>query len=130
MKIGFTGTQLGMNQHQKEQFILKMQELNALIFIHGDCIGADSEAHDIVRTFFPNINIVIFPPIDYSKRAFKSADLLMDEDEYLTRNKMIVDHADFIFAAPKSNIEEQRSGTWSTVRYARKKDIPVFVLER
>jgi hypothetical protein len=52
MKIGFTGTRKGMSQHQKEQFVLKMFELDPSEFRHGDCEGADAEAHDIIREFF------------------------------------------------------------------------------
>ena len=38
---------------------------------------------------------------------------------YLERNKNIVNAVDFIIAAPDGP-EKVRSGTWSTVRYAKK----------
>ena len=39
MKVGFTGTRLGMSQNQKEQFVLKLSELDVHEFHHGDCVG-------------------------------------------------------------------------------------------
>jgi hypothetical protein len=62
MKIGFTGSREGMSTHQKEQFVLKLNELGVTEFHHGDCAGADAQAHDIIREFFPNVKIVVHPP--------------------------------------------------------------------
>ena len=39
---------------------------------------------------------------------------------YLDRNHDIVDAADVLIAAPSGTTEKRRSGTWATVRYARK----------
>ena len=130
MKIGFTGTQDGMSQHQKEQFVLIMQELLPIEFHHGDCIGADAEAHDIVREFFPDVKITIHPPLNKNKRAFRVGDVQKDLLSYLDRNKMIVDETNLLIATPKGNKEVLRSGTWSTVRYARKKEKFLIILER
>ncbi len=130
MKIGFTGTQLGMSQHQKEQFVVKMFELSPTEFHHGDCIGADAEAHDIVREFFPDVKIHIHPPIISSKRAFKQGDVIYEVDEYLKRNRIIVNSTDWLVGAPKNDIDELRSGTCSTIRYAKKHSKPNSVLSR
>jgi hypothetical protein len=35
---------------------------------HGDCVGADSEAHDIADAC--GYNIVLHPPTNYSERAW------------------------------------------------------------
>jgi hypothetical protein len=119
-----------MSQHQKEQFVLKMLELNPAEFHHGDCIGADAEAHDIVREFFPNVRIIAHPPIIKSKRAFKKADESKEPKEYLIRNHEIVDAVEYMFGAPKTDMEELRSGTWATIRYSRKMNKPITILER
>lgn len=130
MKVGFTGTQAGMSQHQKEQFVLKMLELNPTQFHHGDCIGADAEAHDIVREFFPNVRIVGHPPDSDKKRAFKKCDEYRECLPYLERNHNIVDETDFLIGSPKQDEEELRSGTWATIRYSRKRNKLRRILER
>lgn len=130
MKIGFTGTQIGMSQHQKEQFVLKLMELGVTEFHHGDCIGADAEAHDIVREFFPSVWIEVHPPDITTKRAYKKGDVIHTPKPYLVRNKDIVDASEFLIGSPKENYNVLRSGTWSTIRYAKKMQKPDKVLER
>jgi hypothetical protein len=130
MKIGFTGTQLGMSQHQKEQFVLKLDELGVTEFHHGDCIGADGEAHDIVRLFFPKVWIVGHLPLSNGKRAFKKCDAYRDPLPYLVRDHKIVDETEFLIGSPKSDAEILRSGTWATIRYARKKGDFLHILQR
>ena len=49
MKIGFTGSRTGMSDKQKEGLVIKLQEFSFSEFHHGDCKGADEEAHAIVR---------------------------------------------------------------------------------
>lgn len=130
MKIGFTGTQLGMSQNQKEQFVLKFQELGATEFHHGDCIGADAEAHDLVREFFPDVKIICHPPKASSKRAWKNCDDYKQPLPYLERDHKIVDNTDFLIGTPKTDNEILRSGTWATIRYSRKSGKPNYVIPR
>lgn len=96
-------------------------------FHHGDCVGADAEAHDIaylLQYFF----IVLHPPINESKRAFKHADLTLKAFPYLDRNKHIVRDTNRLIATPAQKEEQLRSGTWSTIRYARKAGKPVTII--
>ena len=131
MKIGFTGTQKGMSQYQKEQFVLKMQELIPVEFHHGDCVGADEEAHNIIRAFFPNSMIIyVHPPKTMSKQANMCGDVHHAPETYLKRDKVIVDSTDCLIATPHSNTEILRSGTWATVRYAIKSHKPVKLILR
>ncbi len=130
MKIGFTGTREGMSQHQKEQFALKVYELNVTEFHHGDCEGADADAHDIIRTIFPHIKIIVHPPINDYMRAYKNGDENREPAEYILRDKNIVNETDYLIGAPLINQEQGRSGTWTTIRHARKTNKPHTVLER
>lgn len=131
--LGFTGTQRGMNFLQQKAFRRFVEEIKPSVFHHGDCIGADEEAHDIVAECGVK-NVVIHPPEVAAKRAFchkKKREVeveVLDEFAYLERNRHIVDDSDLLVAVPKANVEEQRSGTWSTVRYARKSGKPVFII--
>lgn len=122
IKIGFTGTQVGMTDRQKgkvKDYITKLKLNNIITEAHhGDCIGADHHFHDICVS--KRINIYIHPPKNPSKRAFCKSNNIFPEKEYLDRNKDIVDASDILIATPKEYQEELRSGTWSTIRYARK----------
>ena len=130
MKIGFTGTREGMSQHQKEQFALKIYELNPSEFHHGDCIGADADAHDIIRAIFPHIKIVIHPPEKNTARAFKTGDEIRLPYGYIVRDRHIVNDTDYLIGSPLTNAEVIRSGTWTTIRHARKTGKPHTILER
>lgn len=46
---------------------------------------------------------------------------------YMLRNDGLIKYADTLIAFPRSAIEERRSGTWATVRRARKAGIPVEI---
>jgi hypothetical protein len=130
MKIGFTGTRHGMSQHQKEQFVLKMMELGCTEFHHGDCEGADAEAHDIVREFFPDVRIEVYPPKSDYMRAFRRGDFCHPTEDYIARDRNIVNRTEYLIGAPLHDVEELRSGTWTTIRHARRTQRPLTILER
>lgn len=129
MKIGFTGTRKGMSKDQKlavKEIIAEiLQTYGETQYHHGDCIGADAEFHKIALTFRGNFPIIIHPSVDSQARAFCESAYIMPKRSYLDRNKDIVDACDVLVAAPSSRKEELRSGTWATVRYARKKGKPI-----
>ena len=134
MKIGFTGTQQGMSPAQAAQlrdsiqaFINQGHVINE--FHHGDCVGADAEAHEIAREF-EGIEIVVHPPTIPHKQAFCHGDRTMVNKPYLQRNRCIVDSVEVLIAAPKTDTPIMRSGTWATVRYALKRNTPVIQLTR
>jgi hypothetical protein len=127
--IGFTGTQAGMNDLQKRllrETILTVRAEGPGEFHHGDCEGADAEAHDIAEAL--GFKTVIHPPSNPAKRAWKNGTTILTTLPYLDRNHAIVDATEILIATPKGNEEELRSGTWSTVRYARKIKRPHIVI--
>jgi hypothetical protein len=125
--IGFTGTQKGMTDAQKET-LRRLLDGGAGEFHHGDCIGADSEAHDIAQEC--GYATIIHPPTNPSKRAWCEVPkhMMRPEKPYLARNQDIVRESASLIAAPLQAEEEPRSGTWSTVRFARKLGKPVFLI--
>lgn len=128
-KIGFTGTQIGMTDPQLSitRFLIK-KHLNEIEEVHhGDYIGADDDFHTLVR-LHSNIKIVIHPPKNKSKRAFRLGDIMLEPDEYLKRNHDIVDACDILIATPKENKEVLRSGTWATIRYGKKSGKTVIII--
>ncbi len=128
MHVGFTGTQKGLTHRQSQELALRLQELPlGSTFHHGDCVGADAEAHDIARRLSYN-KVVIHPPINFHKRAWCSGTVVRPPKPYLERNHDIVDASDILIVCPAQQQEVQRSGTWATIRYAKKKCIPVIMI--
>lgn len=133
MILGFTGTSAGMSAYQRLALLKILEQGDVGEFHHGDCVGADAEAHDIADSM--DISIVIHPPTDTRHRAYKTpkgddwGDMMwLPPKPYLERNHDIVDACDKLIAAPKEDTEQLRSGTWATVRYARKVGKPVVIL--
>ena len=118
MIVGFTGTRTGMNDKQKHlvKIFLKMHRPSRVV--HGDCIGADSDFHNICLELKIPIDI---RPSNLSTRAWRHATgVLYLPKNPLERNRDIVDQSDEMFACPKEINEVLRSGTWSAIRYARR----------
>lgn len=126
MTLGFTGTQEGITLKQFDAIARYLAELNPDQFRHGDCIGADETAHYIALSI--GIPVVIHPPSNPKKRAHCPFADLLSEKPYLDRNRDIVDASQFMLACPKETKEQLYSGTWSTIRYAKKRKVNGRVL--
>jgi len=129
MKIGFTGTHLGMNDRQLSKLDSMLRALSAPgaidEFHHGDCIGADEQFHQAVndpeKTF-------IHPPRNDYRRAWCYSKHILKPKPYIERDHDIVDSTDVLIATPKTALEVLRSGTWATVRYAIKRGKKVIMI--
>ena len=134
MKIGFTGTRLGMTPKQKETLD---EYLNGPDFDsdenhelhHGDCVGADYEAARIARFHF--FHVVAHPASDVPStlRGNAKSDVVLEPKPALERNQDIVDACDLLIACSSSMEEKLRSGTWHTFRCAvraRKRRIIIY----
>ena len=92
MKIGFTGTRHGMTEAQRGS--LRSLLGDAGEFHHGDCIGADAQAHDIARDL--GLEVVVHPPKVDTMRAWKTSDSdrIREPKPFLARNRDIVRETD------------------------------------
>lgn len=110
-------------------------------FHHGCCVGADEETAcnvHFARRLPQNQEAwgsrckIHAHPSDLkgmvSDLAKEVSDVVMPSKAPLDRNKTIVNACDVLIACPKGP-EEQRSGTWATVRYARKQGKRIMVIE-
>ena len=93
---------------------------------HGDCIGSDKQANDIAHC--RGLKVVVHPPTNPSNRAFCNGHIIHPPKDYIRRNHDIVDATERLVAAPATMSEELRSGTWATVRYARRTGKPVSLV--
>lgn len=126
-RYGFTGTQNGMTDRQSSTFIRWVHSKGRAELTHGDCIGADEQAHAI--TLHNGWRIVIRPASGVGgKRAFcTGASKVHEPKPPLDRNTDIVDDTQRLVACP-SGPEIMRSGTWSTVRRARRAGRPILII--
>lgn len=131
-KVGFTGTQYGMTLYQKDEirFILTrlaiLHGVGCLEFHHGNCIGSDEQSAQIAKEL--GFHIVSHPPTDIKKMSNFVSDETRTPKQYLARNKDIVDECNELIATTRTTEEQLRSGTWSTVRYAKRKNKPYIVI--
>lgn len=125
--LGFTGSQHGMSLRTKQSFITVISSLaqenvfrsDVTAFRHGDCIGADVEASGIAAYW--NYLVHAHPCFIEKKRAFSPYnDIIHAPKHPLERNRDIVDLSAIMIATPYTMQEVIRSGTWTTIRYARK----------
>ena len=117
MILGVTGSRFQRPQRLISKLAEFMQD-NGVTKLHfGDCTGWDEQAFNVAALL--GILTVSHPPEDEGFRAFCEADVILPSKPYLPRNKDIVNAINFLIAAPDGP-ERQRSGTWSTVRYAKK----------
>ena len=129
MKLGVTGTREGLTEAQSQALVLLLIETEPTEFHHGDCKGVDEESLALaIRWVDPWT--VSHPPKDPKHRAFTSNSQVRAPKDYLKRNHDIVDEVDHLVACPGRMNEVLRSGTWATVRYARKVGKPITIIWR
>ena len=140
MRVGFTGTRFGMTRKQLREVrkFLRENWQSITEVHHGDCMGADDDFDTLfdVRRLdsMPSkhkIKKVIHPPDNSLDRAFceiYDGDELRGEKPYLERNHDIVDECDTLVSTPRTLTEVLRSGTWATIRYAKKKQKTVIII--
>ncbi len=117
-----------MTQEQMVLFAGVINELGVTEFYHGDCLGADKDAHDLVVTF-GDIAIKKRPCDLESQRAWTlEGDCIAEPEPPLDRNRKLVDDGDTLVATPGEQQEELRSGTWATIRYAKRQQKPIIII--
>lgn len=142
MKIGFTGTRQGLTEVQHNELsdlfygLLGEEIIDAEVH-HGGCVGADEEFHNIATLYRAiyltgeedRLPIVIHPAqVPMSLQAAGLRGKRLSPKPPLERNHDIVDETDVLIATPFESEEQQRGGTWSTIRYARKLERPIYIV--
>ncbi len=128
MIFGFTGNRYGLSEIQiKEILNLLENEKGEIEVHHGDCVGSDEQFHKLCEKN-PKIKIVIHPPSDDKLRAFCKSEYITEPKPYLKRNSDIIKSCEVLIACPLNEKEMLRSGTWSTIRKARKQKKEIHIL--
>lgn len=128
MKVGFTGTRVGMTRSQMISFSQVMGQLWPAEFHHGACVGADEDAAVIASSLIP-IRIIAHPGVSEGSRiperphrSTKSIEVsneVRGETSHFERNRNIVCATDLLIACPPSKPLPSSGGTAYTVGYAR-----------
>ena len=137
--VGFTGTQDGLTMMQSHNLARYMRDYRealepdrALILHHGDCIGADYQAH--IMAYGHGWQVELHPGTDgngespkrkHSENSeFRHVRAIHEPCPYAERNMDIVLSGMILLACPggpeKRRSGTRRSGTWATIRAAER----------
>ena len=136
MNIGFTGTKNGMTEHQFESLRHVLQDfcsVEAVNFHQGLCVGADCEA--AMLAFELGCEVFSYPgfppknPKSLSFRgSFNQSHITYPAKSFIERNHDIVNSTELLIATPAQDHEIRRSGTWTTIRYAKNCVKPILII--
>lgn len=135
--IGVTGTRRGATVPQLvemrsliEYYITKDREGGGTLtrLHHGDCVGVDLQAHGLALEL--GALVEVHPPLRDRYRAYTTHwSVLHKEAEYEMRNRHIVEACDVLIGVPEREQNmSARSGTWATIRMARRIGKPVHIV--
>lgn len=119
--FAFTGTRAGLTEQQLDRLTWLLifgnvwsrpSTRNASALVHGGARGADTTMDRLARR-------LLIPTRVIRPTAARGP---------LLRNRDIVARGEVLLAAPRYEFEEDRSGTWATVRLARKQQMPVVIV--
>lgn len=141
LNIGITGSRRFPRIQQRTKFGGILARLAStypgiVAIHHGCCTGADEQAHQIARRI-PGCQIFGYPGMDklgnspYRMQERDGFTELYEPDEYATRNLRIVKASAVMIACPQYPEDDPRSlrsGTWQTVRYARRMHKPILCI--
>lgn len=131
MIMGITGTRTMPTASQEHMLAKLIKDTRGLTELHhGCCLGADAMSHHYALRY--GVPVVIHPPTNARAMA-----VLRDERDrlvartYKQRNQAIVDACDWLVALPKHPEWDERSsasGTWQTIRMARKQGRHITII--
>ena len=127
--LGITGSREGLTEEQRKYMRVILAELRRLNYgylHHGDCVGVDEEVALYAKAL--GYRLVCHPPTDPKLRAHVPSQEVREAHPYLERNKHIVAASDMLLGFPNSPESVPRSGTWSTIKYARYHDVYTVVI--
>jgi hypothetical protein len=112
MQLTFTGTRKGVTTAQEQTLYNVLSSMRPFydVLNDGDAIGADQTAKRIGDEL--GYLVVPYPA----------------GDAPIERNHTMVDRSALLVACPAQDHEILRSGTWATIRYARKRCISVTII--
>lgn len=130
-QVGITGTQRGLTFAQYETATELLGELDSPPDLHhGGCIGADEQIARLTKRLWPHARLFCYRGHTRDKWAEldSSTTFVGEPTDNLRRNRVIVLAVERVWAFPGEKDEVLRSGTWATIRYAKKVKRPLWVV--
>lgn len=140
MTLGFTGTrQIDLVSKERRQELVKVVSSmidDITLVVHGGALGMDEYFNMIAWHNQHPIKIrhglhkISYPIRNLKGDGVRRVNVIEVEPKpYLQRNKDIVHECDILIAVPVDPlVEEKRSGTWTTIRYARKLNKQIIII--
>lgn len=132
MKLGFSGTRHGMTEPQADTVLEWLLQIHPTEVHHGACEGADEQFEYLVRRIQGVCVVHAWPGFDSNRqsphRGQVKPDVWHPEMAYHKRNARIVQATDMLLATPSHPVEQVRSGTWATIRVARRERHPIAII--
>ena len=125
--LGFTGTQRGLSPQQiffVQMFVREFTRQcdllrEAALGRHGCCVGADEQFHRMGT--FGNVPMITHPGHIPEKTSTSCSGVFHHlPRNTLERNQLVVSRSWALLVCPSTDVEQVRSGTWATIRYARR----------
>jgi hypothetical protein len=127
--LGFTGTSkrppTPVQIAALDDILAEFWDKGYRTLVHGEARNADSLANDMARA---KGYYTYGRPTTISDNRCE-VDARAEPKRPLDRDWDIVEEANTLVAVPANQKEEVRSGTWATVRYARKLNAPVVIIK-
>lgn len=127
--VGFTGTRGDLPYGQRLTLTQLLAEhfFTGRLFHSGDCVNGDEFAHHEATEI--GYRTHVWPPLNRKFRAYCNGDVMHRPMMYQNRNLAIVQHSDILLACPPgTEADWPRSGTWMTVRIARRLGVPRIII--
>lgn len=122
--------------HKQEAYIWEcVNDLSADLYVSGAAVGVDTVAALAAYAQHPLATVRFCVPKAcwYNDRLVSvlrgrpNIEIEEVSGGYMTRNDRLVELADTLVAFPRTRQEVLRSGTWATIRRARKAGVPVYL---
>lgn len=127
----FTGSRQGPTEPQRRAFTAWLATAQPGRMLNGLAIGCDEWA--LLAAKDHGWELEGYPCNIGSQVSTVAVHMVVSHGKYhqsmppLDRNRLMVGMADRLLAMPAGMEEELRSGTWATIRYARKGQKPITV---
>jgi predicted Rossmann-fold nucleotide-binding protein len=131
--VGWTGSR-NITEAMRQYIDQTIAALPHVIVVTGGCIGVDAYVARVaharglhVHTIVPYDRSRVDP--DWEQYALTCYPMPLGTT-YKDRNQAIVNRSDIMYGVPshpESDPKSRRSGTWQTIRMARRQDVPTYV---